>query len=92
MEDIYELFKILSDRKRLEILELLLEDEQCVNDIIIKVGTTQPNVSQHLRILKESGIIIVDKRGRNCFIIVRNKPQIIKVIYHARKIMEIEEE
>ncbi len=91
MDDIYELFKVLSDRRRLEILELLLNDEFCVNDIFERIGTTQPNVSQHLRILKDSGIIIVTKKGRTCCYVVRNKPQVIKIIYYAKKMIEEEE-
>jgi ArsR family transcriptional regulator, zinc-responsive transcriptional repressor len=91
MEDIYELFKVLSDRKRLEILELLLEEGYSVNDIIIKVGTTQPNVSQHLKVLKESGLIIVTKKGRTCCYVVRRKPKIIRIIRYAREMVEIEE-
>jgi DNA-binding transcriptional ArsR family regulator len=91
MDDIYELFKVLSDKKRLEILELLLSEKYCVNDIIVKVGTTQPNVSQHLKVLKESGIIIVTKKGRTCCYIVKRKPKIIKIIRYAREMIEIEE-
>lgn len=91
MDDIYELFKVLSDRKRLEILELLLLEKYCVNDIIIKVGTTQPNVSQHLKVLKDAGIIIVTKRGRTCCYVVKRKPKIIKIIRYAREMIEIEE-
>lgn len=87
MDDIYELFKILSDRRRLEILELLLNDEFCVNDIYERIGTTQPNVSQHLRILKNAGIIIVTKKGRSCCYIVRRKPHIIKIIRYAREMI-----
>ena len=91
MDDIYELFKVLSDKKRLEILELLLLEKYCVNDIIVKVGTTQPNVSQHLKVLKDAGIIIVTKKGRTSCYIVKRKPKIIKIIRYAREMVEIEE-
>lgn len=92
MDDVYELFRVLADRRRLEILELLLDDEFCVNDIYIRIGTTQPNVSQHLKVLKDAGIIIVTKKGRSCCYVVRRKRYIIKIIRSAREMIEIREE
>ncbi|AIY89032.1 MULTISPECIES: ArsR/SmtB family transcription factor [unclassified Thermotoga] len=54
---LHELFHILSNETRLKILTLLLEKEMCVCQILASTGTTQPNISQHLNILKNHGIV-----------------------------------
>ena len=54
---LHELFHILSNETRLQILTLLLEKEMCVCQILASTGTTQPNISQHLNILKNHGIV-----------------------------------
>ena len=50
-------FKVLSDPTRLQILHLLQDGEQSVSVIAETTGTTQPNVSKHLRILQETGLL-----------------------------------
>ena len=91
MDDVYELFRVLADKRRLEILEFLLNDDYCVNELNILVGTTQPNISQHLKVLRDAGIIIVSKKGRTSCYVVRNKPRIVKIIHYARKVVIQEE-
>jgi ArsR family transcriptional regulator len=57
-------FKALSDETRLKILALLKDGEACVCDIAETLGMTQPNISFHLGILKEAGLIRDRKNGR----------------------------
>jgi ArsR family transcriptional regulator len=57
-------FKALSDETRLKILALLKDGEACVCDITETLGMTQPNISFHLGILKEAGLIRDRKNGR----------------------------
>lgn len=64
LQDILFTFKALSDETRLKILSLLKDGEACVCDIADTLGMTQPNISFHLSILKESGLIIDRKNGR----------------------------
>lgn len=64
MENILPLFKALSDETRLRILSLLKEGELCVCDIAETLEMTQPNISFHLGMLKEAGIIRDRKNGR----------------------------
>ncbi len=53
-----ELFKALSNLKRLQILELLCDrGEMCVCDIAPLLHSEQSNVSQHLAVLKAAGIL-----------------------------------
>lgn len=50
-------FKILSEPTRLEILQQLQAGEMNVTDITEAVISTQPNVSKHLRILQDAGLV-----------------------------------
>lgn len=64
MDNILPVFKALSDETRLRILTLLRNGELCVCDITETLEMTQPNISFHLSMLKEAGIIKVRKNGR----------------------------
>jgi ArsR family transcriptional regulator len=64
LQDILLTFKALSDETRLKILSLLKDGEACVCDIADTLGMTQPNISFHLSMLKESGLINDRKNGR----------------------------
>lgn len=52
-----QVFKALAHPIRLYIVEALLSGERCVNDITDLFDATQPNISQHLNILKYAGIV-----------------------------------
>ena len=55
--------KALADETRLRILESLLAEEKCVSDLVRELGCTQPHVSHHLRILRDSGVETVEFRA-----------------------------
>ena len=55
--DLAELFKIFGDSTRIKIINVLLEEEQCVNDISKKTNVSQSAVSHQLRILKTSNLV-----------------------------------
>ena len=62
---IADLLKSLADEKRLRIINLLAGgDELCVCDLTEQLALSQPNMSHHLRLLKEAGLISSTKRGR----------------------------
>jgi ArsR family transcriptional regulator len=58
------IFKALSEETRLRILKLLENGELCVCDITDALNMTQPNISFHLGMLKEAGLINDKKEGR----------------------------
>jgi ArsR family transcriptional regulator len=53
-------FRALGEPLRLRILQVLAQGESGVSALVRVVGSTQPNVSKHLRILQEVGL--VDRR------------------------------
>ncbi len=59
-----EVFKALGDQTRLKIIKLLLApDKLCVGMIAKKIGISQPAVSQHLKTLKNAGILDANRQG-----------------------------
>lgn len=64
MAKIVNIFKALSCETRLKIVMGLLEKKECnVNLMAEKLGLAQSNVSQHLAILKNAGIIEGYRKG-----------------------------
>jgi DNA-binding transcriptional ArsR family regulator len=80
-----EVFKALGDPTRLKILEIVKDEEKCICDIIPETGKSQPNVSQHLKVLKIAGLI--DERKDGTRILIRSShKQIYEIINTVRKI------
>ncbi len=57
------IFKVLSVETRVRIVRLLRADCLCVNALACRLGVTPAAVSQHLRILRDAGLVIPEKRG-----------------------------
>ena len=58
-----EFCKFMANPKRLEILFLLKNKEMCVEDIAENMEINIPNVSQHLAVMKNKGIVEVRRDG-----------------------------
>lgn len=65
--------KAMSHPLRLKILCTLGHSRVSVQDIVERVGTTQSNVSQHLCILREKGILACSKDGNRVYYYVDDK-------------------
>jgi len=63
IEEITKTFKALSDPTRFKIFLLLNSRIFCVNGIVNFLQISQPAVSQHLKILREAGLVKVEKKG-----------------------------
>ena len=59
--------KAMSHPLRLKILCTLGEDELSVQDIVERVGTSQSNISQHLAILRDKGILFSRKDANRVY-------------------------
>jgi ArsR family transcriptional regulator len=64
MKDLLNIFRALSEEKRLRILKLLEHGELCVCYIVAALDMVQPKVSFHLNALKEAGLLKDRKQGR----------------------------
>lgn len=71
-DEVLEIFKALSCKARLDIVMGLIKHNECnVGKMAEKLGIPQPNVSQHLSILKNAGIIEGFRKGTQiCYKVV----------------------
>ncbi|MCM1565501.1 MAG: metalloregulator ArsR/SmtB family transcription factor [Dehalobacter sp.] len=63
MEQIVQVFKALSDETRLQILLILSKRSICAKGIARHLQISEAAVSQHIKILKEAGLLIGEKTG-----------------------------
>jgi ArsR family transcriptional regulator len=63
-------FRALSEPMRLRLLNLLMAGEQTVGQLVEATGSSQANISKHLSVLREAGMIAMRKEGLSsyCFI------------------------
>jgi DNA-binding transcriptional ArsR family regulator len=61
--DLVKCFKTLGDSNRLRIIEILLRSDLCVGALAKLLGLSEPALSQHLKLLREAGLVRGEKRG-----------------------------
>ena len=57
-------FNAVAEPKRRQVLEVIGTDELSVNEIVKRLGWTQPMVSKHLGVLKQVGLVSERRAGR----------------------------
>jgi len=57
-------FEVLADPGRREILRLLLDGERSVGSLVTDLSLAQPNVSKHLKVLRQAGFVEVRPNAR----------------------------
>ena len=57
-------YNAVAEPRRRELLDLLRSGERPVNELVALMGLTQPQVSKHLRVLREVGLVGVRDDGR----------------------------
>src|SRR4030043_770265 len=81
------ILKALGQPTRLQILDLLKEGERCVCEIFPAIHQEQANVSKHLSILKQAGIL--DSRKDGLRILYRIKtPKILNLLTGVSKLLK----
>jgi DNA-binding transcriptional ArsR family regulator len=71
---VLETFAALAEPNRFRIVELLRAGPASVNDIGGRLQLNQPQVSKHLRVLKESGLVDVEPRAQQRLYELRAQP------------------
>lgn len=70
-----ELVRVLSDPLRLQIVTLLARETLCTTHLVEETGARQTNLSNHLRVLREAGVVETEPCGR--FTYYRLRPDVI---------------
>jgi ArsR family transcriptional regulator len=69
------LIRVLADPLRLRIVHLLARETLCTTHLVEETGARQTNLSNHLRVLREAGVVDAEPCGR--FTYYRLRPQVI---------------
>jgi ArsR family transcriptional regulator, arsenate/arsenite/antimonite-responsive transcriptional repressor len=64
IEKAAHILKLLGDKTRLTIMAILKQRECCVCELLEVFDMSQPSISQHLRKLKDAGLVKEDRRGQ----------------------------
>jgi DNA-binding transcriptional ArsR family regulator len=59
-----DVFNAVAEPRRREILDVLMAGERPVNDLVVALGLGQPQVSKHLKVLREVGLVDAREEGR----------------------------
>ncbi|MEW2137989.1 metalloregulator ArsR/SmtB family transcription factor [Streptomyces sp. NPDC005409] len=71
-----ELIRVLADPLRLRIVTLLSRETLCTTHLVEETGAKQTNLSNHLRVLREAGVVETEPCGR--FTYYRLRPDVIE--------------
>ncbi|MEM1338956.1 MAG: metalloregulator ArsR/SmtB family transcription factor [Bacteroidota bacterium] len=68
-----DVFQAVADPVRREIVQLLSQQPLTVNAVAKHFAVSRPAISKHLRILRECGIITLERKGRERFCLLQPK-------------------
>jgi DNA-binding transcriptional ArsR family regulator len=69
-----DVFQILAEPSRRQLLEALRHGERSVNDLVGRTRMSQPSVSKQLRLLLDSGVVSLRKEGRQHLYSIQGRP------------------
>lgn len=87
VKQLSELFKLLAEPNRLKILCSLGLECRPVSDIVEATGLSQTNVSFHLRVLREAGLVRPDRKGAFIYYCLPD-PELLRLLDDFRGWME----
>ena len=81
--------KQLGDPSRLRIFWLLCHCEECVINIAAATGMSSPAVSHHLRLLKDAGLIVASRNGKEMYYRAANTDIVLKLHHTIEEVARI---
>ncbi|MFE5034819.1 ArsR/SmtB family transcription factor [Streptomyces sp. NPDC056683] len=70
-----DLIRVLADPLRLRIVTLLAQETLCTTHLVEETGARQTNLSNHLKVLREAGVVETEPCGR--FTYYKLRPDVI---------------
>lgn len=67
LQQVAEYFSILSEPMRLKLFNLLRDGEKCVQELVDATSTSQANVSKHLKVMLQAGILSRRPEGTSAY-------------------------
>jgi DNA-binding transcriptional ArsR family regulator len=88
-EEMARAFKALANPTRLGILRRIIEGRMCVGDLQDELDRSQPNISQHLGVLRDRGVVVPERDGTRVSYRPAD-PRLGELLALAAEIFEIE--
>ena len=88
-DTVAEIFRMLDDGSRVRIFWLLCHCEECVLNISAMTELSSPAVSHHLRLLKDAGLIVSRREGKEVYYSAADTPTVKLLHSVIEKAMEI---
>ncbi|MEU9181863.1 metalloregulator ArsR/SmtB family transcription factor [Streptomyces sp. NPDC048550] len=73
-----DLIRVLADPLRLQIVTLLARETLCTTHLVEETGAKQTNLSNHMKVLREAGVVETEPCGR--YIYYRLRPEVIEML------------
>ncbi|MFZ7137458.1 MAG: ArsR/SmtB family transcription factor [archaeon] len=73
-------FKALADEKRVRIIKLLMNKQMCICELMVCLDMSQPNLSHHIQLLENQGIVKRKKKGKWAYCSIADKETIEQLI------------
>ncbi|MFF3085108.1 ArsR/SmtB family transcription factor [Streptomyces nojiriensis] len=73
-----DLIRVLADPLRLRIVTLLARETLCTTHLVEETGAKQTNLSNHMKVLREAGVVDTEPCGR--YIYYRLRPEVIEAL------------
>ena len=70
-----DLIRVLADPLRLQIVTLLARETLCTTHLVEETGAKQTNLSNHLKVLREAGLVDTEPCGR--YVYYKLRPDVI---------------
>ncbi|WP_017755320.1 ArsR/SmtB family transcription factor [Calidifontibacillus oryziterrae] len=88
-----QVLKLLGDKTRLTIVAVLQNKKCCVCELVELFEMSQPSISQHLRKLKDAGLVIEERKGQWIYYSLNRSsefyPLIDNILQHVDEHIEI---
>ncbi|MEV6681565.1 metalloregulator ArsR/SmtB family transcription factor [Streptomyces erythrochromogenes] len=73
-----DLMRVLADPLRLRIVTLLARETLCTTHLVEETGAKQTNLSNHMKVLREAGVVDTEPCGR--YIYYHLRPEVIEAL------------
>ncbi|WP_042357695.1 ArsR/SmtB family transcription factor [Bacillus rubiinfantis] len=87
-----QVFKLLGDKTRLTIIALLIKRDLCVCELVEVFNMSQPSISQHLRKLKDAGLVKEARRGQWIYYSLNTNSDFYSLIVYVTSLVPNQDE
>ena len=88
LEAVSNRFKLLAEPMRLKILRVLCDREHTVQEIVKEINASQANISKHLTLMHDNGVVTRRKEGLKCYYRIADESIIYACYLTSKSVVE----